>query len=351
MLADAQSWKHPAVIGPVLVHQQMKFSSFNYFLSTLVSANKQLRHVLAVGSDGNEALVQPLSHNFPFTQQLRCFTILKRISTRNFESLAIPSKVTDEFVHDIFGHRYSRTMEGLVDSVSIADFDSKLDTLEATWNAPEEPYCGRGGPQFFRYFEQHKGLVVCHNMFRCYRETVGLGSSPAAYTTNASESVNAVIKQHVQYKASHWPEFNEKLRKLINSKHEEIIRSLSGRGLYRLTSQYSQLAIEPEFWLKMRPDQRMKAVKQFEGCSVSTSKPSSCRKLSFHAEIFDSSPSVSSEAQSQQECQPKEHQQQQEHPQTPLQQQQSPGPLEQHKVLSVSAEKDDLAESRETVQQ
>ena len=64
MLVDAQSGKHPAVIGPVLVHQQMKFSSFNYFFSTLVSANKQLRHVLAVGSDGDEALVQALSQ-FP----------------------------------------------------------------------------------------------------------------------------------------------------------------------------------------------------------------------------------------------------------------------------------------------
>ena len=45
MLEDAQSGKHPAIIGPVLVHQQLKFSSFNYFFSTLVSANKQLRDV------------------------------------------------------------------------------------------------------------------------------------------------------------------------------------------------------------------------------------------------------------------------------------------------------------------
>ena len=110
-------------------------------------------------------------------------------------------------------------------------------------------------------------------MLRCYREAVGLGSPPVAYTTNASESINAIIKQHVQYKASCWPEFNENFRKLINSKHEEIIRSLSGLGLYRLTVQYSQLAVQPELWLKMRPDQRLNAVKQFEGCSVTTSKP------------------------------------------------------------------------------
>ena len=126
-------------------------------------------------------------------------------------------------------------------------------------------------------------------MLRCYREAVGLRSPPTPYTTNASESVNAVIKQHVQYKASCWPEFNEKLRKLIDSKHEEIIRSLSGRGMYRLTVQYSQLAVEPEIWLKMRPDQRMKTVKQFEGYSVYTPKATCRRKLSFCAETTDSS--------------------------------------------------------------
>ena len=34
------------------------------------------------------------------------------------------------------------------------------------------------------------------------REAVGLCSPPAAYTTNASESVNGIIKQYLQYKAS-----------------------------------------------------------------------------------------------------------------------------------------------------
>ena len=70
---------------------------------------------------------------------------------------------------------------------------------------------------------------------------------------------------------------------------------LSDRGLYHLTMQYSQLAIEPELWLKMRPDQRLKAVKQFESSSVSTSKVSSCRKLSFTTEIGGSSSSKAHE--------------------------------------------------------
>ena len=217
--------------------------------------------------------------------------------------------------------------EGLVDCVSITDFDSKLDALEGVWNAREDPYCGKAGPQFYRYFKQYKAPVVRHNMLRCYRETVGLGSPPAAYTTNASESVNAVIKQHVQYKASRWPEFNEKLRKLINSKHEEIVRSLSGRGLYRLTVQYSHLAIEPELWLKMRPDQRTKAVKRFESSSLHTSKATSRRKLLFSKDTSDSSSSAVARAQ--------ERQQQR----TLLQdQEQEKQPPQQQQVLSVSAE-------------
>ena len=98
----------------------------------------------------------------------------------------------DEFVRDVFGYRHGQIMEeGLADCVSMGDCDAKLGALEVVWNAREEPYCSKGGP---RYFKQHKAPIVRHNMLRCCREAVGLGSPLAAYTTKASESVNAVIK-------------------------------------------------------------------------------------------------------------------------------------------------------------
>ena len=156
-----------------------------------MSANKQLRHVLAVQSDGDEALIQALFHNFPFAQQLQCFYYFEKNIHEKLWSLAIPSKIIDEFIHDIFGHRHGQTMEGLVDCISSADFDSKLDSLEAIC---EYPYCGEGGPQFLPVYQAIQSSS-------CYtqqaREAIGLGSPPAPYTTNASESVDAVIKQHV----------------------------------------------------------------------------------------------------------------------------------------------------------
>ena len=64
------------------------------------------------------------------------------------------------------------------------------------------------------------------------REAAGLGSPPAIFTTNMSESLNNIIKKPVNYKASDWPEFNHNVKQLIDAKPEEVIQALSWRGQY-----------------------------------------------------------------------------------------------------------------------
>lgn len=73
----------------------------------------------------------------------------------------------------------------------------------------------------------------------------------------------------------------------------------------------------------MRPDQRKKAVRQFEDCSVGISKASSCRKLSFEAP-------ASAISQPQQQVTTK-HQELEE-----------PIPQKKQKVLSISAEESEI---------
>lgn len=46
ILQDFGTGKHPAMVGPVLILQQMDFPSSNYFAVTLNSHNKKLRNVL-----------------------------------------------------------------------------------------------------------------------------------------------------------------------------------------------------------------------------------------------------------------------------------------------------------------
>ena len=105
MLEDVRSRKHPVILGPLLVHQQKDFSSFNYFASTLVSHDRRLRNVLAFGTDGDQAIVESFAHNFPFALQLRCFIHLTRNIEDKLRSLAIPTEVAGEFIADIFGRR------------------------------------------------------------------------------------------------------------------------------------------------------------------------------------------------------------------------------------------------------
>ena len=65
MLQDVKTGKAPLLLGPVLVHQSTSFAVFNYFASTLIGCRPVLRQLLAFGTDGDKALVEAFTHNFP----------------------------------------------------------------------------------------------------------------------------------------------------------------------------------------------------------------------------------------------------------------------------------------------
>lgn len=181
MLEDVYTGKHPIMVGPMLVHQRMQFSTFNYFASTLIGSNKMLRNVLAFGTDGDKNLTEALGHNFPFALQLRCFLHFKRNVKEKLHDLGIPKNVSQEFLDDIFGKcDGSSKVEGLVDSSSVQNFDQQLEALEDPWNARELPYSSQAGPKFYDYFVRFQADVVRHHMRKDLREAAGLGS-PSLY--------------------------------------------------------------------------------------------------------------------------------------------------------------------------
>ena len=269
LLQDITTRKHPSLIGPVLVHQRMEFSSFNYFSSTLIGFNKKLRSVKAFGTDGQEALIDAFSHSFPDAVQLRCFIHMKKNIAEKLRDYGLPPHVAQEFISDIFGkHCGSTYNEGLVDSASEDQFFERLTKCEKIWNAREAPYAPLGGPRFFDYFNRYKSSAVCHSMRRDIRESVGLGSPPVPFTTNASESINALMKRKVNYKESEWPQFNAQMKEVVKQQHEEVVRALSGRGQFKLLPEYSHYSVSATKWAKMKPEQRREVVAKFSKASV-----------------------------------------------------------------------------------
>ncbi len=117
MLQDVKSGKHPMMLGPVLVHQRVDFTAFNYFASTLIGCRRELRQILAFGTDGDKVLVEVFTHNFPYAVQLRCFLHFKRNVQEKLKELGFAASVSNEFLADILGKRVGNTFEaGLVDS-------------------------------------------------------------------------------------------------------------------------------------------------------------------------------------------------------------------------------------------
>ena len=87
------------------------------------------------------------------------------------------------------------------------EFDKLVKNLKPLWDSREKPYAPTTGPRFYNYFIQYQADVVCYHMRKDLCESAGLGSPPAKFTTNASESLNAAIKRKVDFKESDWPQF------------------------------------------------------------------------------------------------------------------------------------------------
>ena len=269
MLGDINTHKPPLILGPIFVHQKVDFQAFNYFGSTLISLRRGLQHLMAFGTDGDKALVEAFAHNFPYAIQLRCFIHFHRNVEQKLKEFGIPSSVAEEFLGDIFGKRIGNTFqEGLVDSTSVDEVEERLHKLQPVWDARESTYSPKSGPCFHVYFCRYHGDVVKYHMRKDLRESAGLGSPPATFTTNSSESINTAIKRHVSSKESDWPTFNEKMKQLVHFQHEEIIRALSGRGQYRLRPEYQHLTVSTQQWMKMRPDQRQLVVDDFNKANI-----------------------------------------------------------------------------------
>ena len=115
---------------------------------------------------------------------------------------------------------------------------------------------------FFDWFLHHKVEMITSGMLQPVREDAGLGCPPASFTTNACESLNAVLKRKVNYKKNELPAFVDHLKSLIDEQERELERAVIGRGKYRFRREFQYLQIEEEVWFRMSRDQREKHLKK-----------------------------------------------------------------------------------------
>ena len=182
--------------------------------------------------------------------------------------MGFPSDTVTTIVAHIFGQKNGPTFfEGLVDTNSEDEFDSKLQSLEEIWANFEDLRAKKSNNRitFYAWFCKYHAEEIKSTMIRSVREAAGLGDPPSEFCTNDSEAINSALKQFLAFKKSDWPIFNEKMRKFVSSQEEEVCKSIIGLGQYSLKEEYQHLSVAPSRWFtSLSDDQKKDAQRKFQ---------------------------------------------------------------------------------------
>ena len=161
------------------MHHQKKFSSYNFFASTLISLKPALRNVIAFGTDGEEELYKAFETQFPNAIHLRCFRHYRANIKRKLQEMGVPP---EPFLQDIFGRTSEGVhSEGLVDANDSSDFAERLDIWRKNGANVRRNVIRPKDVLFFLWFKRYKADEILSDLLRPIREAAGLGSSPAPY--------------------------------------------------------------------------------------------------------------------------------------------------------------------------
>ena len=283
LLEHRKEGHSPIMLGPLLVHQQKKFSSYHFFASTLISLCPSLRNIKSFGTDGETQLFQAFQTQFPEAVHLRCFRHFRANVISKLKTLGVSSDMVDHYMKDIFGATTDGLHEiGLVDSSTEEEFDHRLQDLQGTWNSHERSVNPHHVPSFFNWFVKEKAGDIKSSMLLSLREAAGLGSPPSPFYTNANEALNSMLHEKVKYKKSQWHEFNESMKELVTESYRLVELAVIDMGDFKFRPQYQDLVVTQRRWFQMTPQQRnhhlskvsSASLKQNECTNVAISLPS-----------------------------------------------------------------------------
>lgn len=102
---------HPIMLGPLLISQSKSSDAYDYFFGKITSLNKRLKNVLAIGTDGEEALISGMKNSMSYAIHLRCFGHFRDNCKQQLRQSNIPEAVQNTFLDDVFGKWHGETFE------------------------------------------------------------------------------------------------------------------------------------------------------------------------------------------------------------------------------------------------
>ena len=190
-LVDQRSGKNPSLPGPALFHVNKILVSFCTLHKTLQERNRNVGDILAIGSDRFKGYANGFATVCPVARVIVCKKHAEDDVDRKLSSLGITGEARNKSKKDIFGSEASKE-KGLIDSLSTAEFDSKLLLLRPEWEKREMEARQTTNPEFVYYFDVHLAQEMKEKMKLSVRREAGLGDE--FFFENASESINHRFK-------------------------------------------------------------------------------------------------------------------------------------------------------------
>ena len=269
VLQCKRSCEHPVFIGPVMIHYKKSFATYLFFASTLLGLRPQLSHLKCFGTDDEQALHNAFLSVFPSAVHLLCSLHMRRSLKMKLRDLNVGESLQKVVIDDIFRKQVAtHKVEGLLDAETDEEFDEGFILLSNKWESLDSH---ADGPLhlFGAWLSEYKTALMKKTMSRTARCKAGLGDPPRVFTTNASESINSVLKNKVDYKKNDLPVFLDKLKSVINEQEREMERAIIGRGKYQLSEGFKKLEkTEHQWFSKMSLAQRQSHIKRVLSATV-----------------------------------------------------------------------------------
>ena len=123
MVKNKVTGKHPSFIGPALIHQDRKYGTYYYFATEIKKIYQSLQNLMAIGTDGEEALSSAFPSVFPNCVHLQCSLHKRENLIRKLRELKVDEVKAKQILSDVFGSWLDDTyFEGLIDSADYKDF-------------------------------------------------------------------------------------------------------------------------------------------------------------------------------------------------------------------------------------
>ena len=242
--------EHPLFIGPIFLHGNSDFVTYHTFFSHLAAVLKNAVSPPTLGCDDEKALKQAIQSNFPNSSVLGCTRHLKQ----NFK----------QYMTDKIGMTHSQRRllsqcvfgaNGLVNSQDDTVFQYRLQqsTQEIT----------RLSSQLLHYFENIMLPQLTTNISAARVEP-----NLASWTNNNSESINAVLKNQINWRPKKLPELIENLYKIVQTQYADVRKALVNTGDYKVSDSFQKFIVPINTWSNLANDKRTRHIKRFLKQSV-----------------------------------------------------------------------------------